>query len=54
MHQTFGLRSSVERFFGYLKDGTRVFYNNINPKKTLFTPIVDLLELFVYWYTEWR
>ncbi|PSN95274.1 hypothetical protein B9Q09_03245 [Candidatus Marsarchaeota G2 archaeon ECH_B_SAG-C16] len=41
VHQTFGLRSSVERFFGYLKDRTRVFYNNINPKKALFTPLVD-------------
>jgi hypothetical protein len=33
----------VERFFGYLKDRTRVFYNDINPKKTLFTPLVDFL-----------
>jgi hypothetical protein len=54
VHQTFGLRSSVERFFGYLKDRTRVFYNNINPKKALFTPLVDFLELFMHWYTEWR
>jgi len=54
VHQTFGLRSSVERFFGYLKDRTRVFYNNINPKKTLFEPIVDFLELFMHWYIEWR
>ena len=44
MHQTFGVRSSVERFFGYLKDRTRVFYNNINPKKTLFAPLVNFLE----------
>jgi len=43
VHQSFGLRSSVERFFGYLKDRTRVFYNDINPKKTLFTPLVDFL-----------
>jgi hypothetical protein len=54
VYQTFGLRSSVERFFGYLKDRTRVFYNNINPKKTLFTPLVDFLELFMHWYIEWR
>jgi len=54
VHQTFGLRSSVERFFGYLKDRTRVFYNNINPKKTPFTPLLDFLELFMHWYTEWR
>ena len=33
VHQTFGLCSSVERFFGCLKDRTRVFYNNINPRK---------------------
>jgi hypothetical protein len=48
------LGCSVERFFGYLKDRTRVFYNNINPKKTLFTPLLDFLELFVHWYIEWR
>jgi len=54
IHQTFGLRSSVERFFGYLKHRTRAFYNNINPKKTLLTPLVDFLELFVHWYTQWR
>jgi len=54
IYQTFGLRSSVERFFGYLKDRTRAFYNNINPRKTLFMPLVDFLELFIAWYTEWR
>jgi 2-iminobutanoate/2-iminopropanoate deaminase len=43
VYQTFGLRSSVERFFGYLKDRTRAFYNNINPRKTLFMPLVDFL-----------
>jgi len=53
-YQTFGLRSSVERFFGYPKDRTRTFYNNINPRKTLFMLLVDFLELFVHWYTEWR
>jgi transposase-like protein len=29
-HQRFGLRNSVERFFGYIKQRTRRFYNNIN------------------------
>jgi transposase-like protein len=29
-YQTFGLRNAVERFFGYLKQRTRRFYNNIN------------------------
>jgi transposase-like protein len=29
-HQTFGIRNSVERFFGYIKQRTRRFYNNIN------------------------
>ena len=29
-YQTFGIRNSVERFFGYLKRRTRRFYNNIN------------------------
>jgi len=31
-----------------------VFYDNINPKKKLFGPIVDFLELFMHWYIEWR
>jgi len=51
VYQTFGLRSSVERFFGYPKDRTRTFYNNTDPKKTLYTPLVDFLEVFVAWYT---
>jgi trimethylamine-N-oxide reductase (cytochrome c) len=29
-YQRFGLRNAVERFFGYLKQRTRRFYNNIN------------------------
>ena len=29
-YQRFGLRNIVERFFGYLKERTRRFYNNIN------------------------
>jgi transposase-like protein len=29
-HQRFGLRNSVERFFGYIKQRTRRFHNNIN------------------------
>jgi len=33
----------VEQFFGYLKEGRRALYNNINPRKTLFMPLVDFL-----------
>ena len=29
-YERFGLRNIVERFFGYLKERTRRFYNNIN------------------------
>jgi hypothetical protein len=29
-YQRFGLRNAAERFFGYLKQRTRRFYNNIN------------------------
>ena len=29
-YQRFGLRNAVERFFGYVKQRTRRFYNNIN------------------------
>jgi transposase-like protein len=32
MHQRFGLRNAVERFFGYIKQRTRRFYNNINTR----------------------
>ncbi|PSN92065.1 hypothetical protein B9Q03_02345 [Candidatus Marsarchaeota G2 archaeon OSP_D] len=38
IYRALGLRSSVERFFGYLKDRTKTFYNNINQRKTLFSP----------------
>jgi transposase-like protein len=33
-YQRFGIRNAVERFFGYLKQRTRRFYNNINSWKT--------------------
>jgi transposase-like protein len=33
-YQRFGLRNAVERFFGYIKQRTRRFYNNINTWKT--------------------
>ena len=29
-YERFGLRNTVERFFRYLKERTRRFYNNIN------------------------
>jgi len=32
-HQRFGGRNTVERFFGYLKQRTKRFYNNINTWK---------------------
>jgi len=33
-YQRFGVRNVVERFFGYLKQRTKRFYNNINSWKT--------------------
>jgi transposase-like protein len=33
-YQRFGLRNAVERFFGYLKQRTRRFHNNINTWST--------------------
>jgi transposase-like protein len=33
-YQRFVVRNRVERFFGYLKQRTRKFYNNINTWKT--------------------
>jgi len=32
-YQRFGIRNAVERFFGYIKQRTRRFYNNINTLK---------------------
>ena len=32
-YERFGLRNTVERFFRYLKERTRRFYNNINSWK---------------------
>ncbi|MEM5799720.1 MAG: DDE-type integrase/transposase/recombinase [Candidatus Aenigmatarchaeota archaeon] len=29
-HVTFGRRNPIERFFGYVKDRSKIFYNNIN------------------------
>ncbi len=31
-HQTFGERNRVERWFRTLKERTKRFYNNVNPK----------------------
>jgi transposase-like protein len=33
-YQRFGLRNAAERFFGYIKQRTRRFHNNINTWKT--------------------
>jgi transposase-like protein len=49
VYQSFGLRSSVESSFGYLKGRTRFFYYDINPRRTLFAPLADFLELFMHW-----
>ena len=53
LHQTFCMRGYVERFFGYLKDRSRVFYNNINCKHEYRT-LVEFVRMFCYWYLEWR
>lgn len=42
IHKTFSDRNRVERFFRYLKDRTKRFYNNINIKS--IASIADLVS----------
>jgi len=52
-HETFGKRNVVERFFGYLKQRSKVFYNNINCKHEHET-LYRFVNTFVFWYVAWR
>lgn len=55
-HVTFGKRNSIERFFGYVKDRTKVFCNNINTR-TLKRGILSvwlLGNLIGFWYQHLR
>jgi len=51
-HMTFGLRNSIERCFGIIKDRTKRFYNNINCKnfKSGIENLQAFLEVFVGLY----
>jgi len=48
-HETFGDRSRAERFFGALKRRTRVFFNNINARRSRIASLDMLMNMsFVY------
>ena len=49
-HETFGDRSRVERFFGSLKRRTRVFFNNINARRSKIASLGMLMNLFFVYY----
>ena len=50
---TFNLRNAIERFFRYIKERTKIFYNNINSGNGI-KHIVLFMKMFAYWYKEWR
>lgn len=54
MHYTFSIRNAVERFFGLVKDRTRLFYNNINNCNDGTTTLIEFMRMFAYWYKELR
>jgi len=50
-HHTFSIRNAIERFFRYVKERTRVFYNNINGD---IRNIELFMRMFAFWYQELR
>ena len=50
----FGDRSRVERFFGSLKRRTRVFFNNINARRSKIASLDMLMNLFFVYYNGLR
>jgi transposase-like protein len=54
--QTFGRRNAVERLFRYVKERSKIFYNNINTKNLYkgIECIYLFLNLFAYYYRELR
>ena len=49
-HGTFGDRSRVERSFGSLKGRTRVFFNNINARRTRIASLDRIVNMFFVYY----
>jgi len=49
-HETFGDRSRVERFFGSLKRRTRVFFNNINARRSRIASLDRMMNIFFVYY----
>jgi len=53
-HETFGDRSRVERFFGSLKRRTRVFFNNVNARRSRIVSLDMLMNPFFVYYNGLR
>jgi transposase-like protein len=53
-HETFGDRSGVERSFGSLKRRTRVFFNNVNARRSKIASLDMLMNLFFVYYNGLR
>jgi transposase-like protein len=47
----FSLRNAIERFFRYVKERTKIFYNNINDE---IRNIELFMKMFAFWYKELR
>jgi transposase-like protein len=49
-HETFGDRSGVERSFGSLKRRTRVFFKDINARRSRIASLDMLMNIFFVYY----
>jgi transposase-like protein len=47
----FNLRNAIERFFRYIKERTKIFYNNINGE---IRNVELFMKMFAFWYKELR
>jgi len=47
----FNLRNAIERFFRYVKERTKIFYNNINGE---IRNVELFMKMFAFWYKELR
>jgi len=53
-HGAFGDRSRVEMFFGSLRRRTRIFFNNINARRSRIASLDMLMNMFFVYYNGLR
>ncbi|MGC9189555.1 MAG: DDE-type integrase/transposase/recombinase [Conexivisphaera sp.] len=53
-HETFGIRSRIERFFRTLKRRTKVFSNNVNARRLQVHALNTILSIFQLYYNWLR